>query len=171
MRWFCLYGYHVCCWVYLSHLSISYQIQVESYRNAVVAHVLTGNVWRDGAIANYIIGSSLVVDADFRTVLLVWVDISSCRVTMTNIGAGGGGRIIKPSPSAVIWMGFWVVASMDISFGNLKVYLILIGIVSVMTRIDISFKFIYYCPHLQRLNMFQIFLTYYREKICFVAIY
>ena len=59
-------------------------------------HVLTGNSQRNWAFVNYIIGSSVVVDSDLRTVILVRMDFSSYRLTVTSIGAGVGiGHVLK----------------------------------------------------------------------------
>ena len=148
--------------MYLAHLSILYQTKVQSYQNVffVVAHTLTGNSRRNGIVVNYIIISSVVLDADLRTVLIVWMALCFHNLIMTSIGDGGGIRhVLKPSLSVVIWMNFCLVARMDIILGNMKMYQRLLGIVSVMTIINISCYFTDYCPHLTRFTMLQIFLT------------
>ena len=127
LSWFHLCGYHGYCWAYLAHIYILYQTQVQSFRNVVVvvviAHVLTGNGQKNGAVFNYIIGSSVIVDADLRTALLFWVALSSHHFTVTSISAGGViGHVLKPYLSVVGWMNFWVVARMDTTIGNMKVY-------------------------------------------------
>ena len=144
LSWFRLCGYHGYCWAYLSHLSILYQTQVQSYKNVFIALVLTGNSQRDGAALKYIIGSPVVVDAELIIFLFVWMVISSRRLTMPSIvNGGGGGRGLNPYLSVVGWINFWVVTRMDIALGGLKAYQRLIGILSVMTRIDISCNFTY----------------------------
>ena len=120
----------------MSHLYHLYQTRVQSYQNIFVALFLTGNVQINGAVANYIISSSIVVDANLRIVLLMWVDLSSHRLTVPIIGAvEGGGHVQKPSLIVVGWMDFIVVAIMDIALGDMRAYQILLGIVSVMKRI------------------------------------
>ena len=172
LSWFRLCGYHGCCWANLAHLYILYQTQVQSYRKIVVAHVRTGNVQWNGAVVNYIIGSSIIVDAELRTVLLVWMALSSHRLTFPSIGDGGGiGQVVNPSLRIFVWINFWVVAWVDIGLGNMKAYQRLLGIVSVMKRIDISCNFTDYCPHLPSLTMLQLLLTWHKEKICCVARY
>ena len=91
----------------MSHLYILYQTQVKSYRNVIVTHILTGKIQINVAVVNYIIGSSVVVDADLRTVLLVWMDHSSHHLTATSIVDGGGiGHMLNVSVSVVRWMNF-----------------------------------------------------------------
>ena len=144
----------------MSRISILYQTQVQSYRNVVVALVLTGNSQRDGAVANYIIGSPVVVDADLKTVLLVWMALSShCLTVPSIVSVGGEGNVIKPSLVVVGWMNFCVLARMDLALGYLKEYQRLLWIVSVMMIIDISCNFKYYCPRLPSLTMLKMFLT------------
>ena len=103
LSWFCLCGYHGCCWAYLYHQSILYQTQVQSYRKFLVALVLTGNGQRDSAVVNYIIGFFVILDVDLRTIVLVWVALSYHSLTVPIIGArggrGGGGHMLKPSLS------------------------------------------------------------------------
>ena len=154
---FCLCGYHGCCCAYLSCITILYKIQVQSYQNIVVALVLTGNCQINGAIVNYIIGSSIVVEFDLRTVLLVCMALSSHCLTVPSIGSGGGGgHVLKNYLSVVVWMNFWVVTRIDIALGNMKAYQRLLGIVSVMTIIDIYCNFTDYCPHLPSLTMLKM---------------
>ena len=79
---------------------------------------------------------------------------------MPSIGAGGRiGRVLKPYLIVVGQINFLVVARMDIALGNLKVYQILLGILSVMDRIDTSCNFIDYCLHLPSLTMLKMLLT------------
>ena len=76
-------------------------------KNIVVSLVLTLNGERDGAILNLIIGSSVVVDSDIRNFLLVWIDISSHRLTVPIIGAGGGRwNMLKPYLTFFQWKLF-----------------------------------------------------------------
>ena len=104
---FRLCGYHGCCWAYLDHLVILYQTQVQSYQNVVLVHVLPGNDQRNGAVINYIIGSSAVVDVNLKTVLLVWMALSSCRLTASIIDALVGiGNLLNPFLRVVGWMNF-----------------------------------------------------------------
>ena len=50
--------------------------------------------------------------------------------------------MLKPSLSVAGWMNFLVVARMNNALGGLKTYQIMLGIVSVMTRINIYFNLI-----------------------------
>ena len=107
MKLFFLCGYHGCCCSYLDNLSILYQTQVQSYQNFVVAHTLTGNGQGNGAVVNYIIGLFVVVDSGLRTVLVVWMDLSSHCLTVPSIGAGEGvGNVLKPSLIVSGWTYF-----------------------------------------------------------------
>ena len=45
---------------------------------------------KNGAIVNNIIGSSIIVDTNLITALLVWMDIYSHHLTVPSIGYGGG---------------------------------------------------------------------------------
>ena len=156
MKLFFLCGYHGCCCSYLDNLSILYQTQVQSYQNFVVAHTLTGNGQGNGAVVNYIIFLSIIVDSNLRTILLVWVALSYCRITVTIIGSGGGiGHVLNTSLIVVGWMIFLVVARMDIALGNLKTYQRMLGIVSI----NIYCNFTDYYLHLPSLNMLKMLLT------------
>ena len=144
----------------MSHLCILYQTQFQSYRNVVVAHILTGNGQRNGTVVSYIIGSYVVVESDLRTVLLVWIALSSHCLTVPSIVARGcKGHVLNPYLSVVGWIIVLVVTSMDIALNNLKLHQRLLGVVSVMRRIKISFNFTDYCPRLPSFTMLQIFLT------------
>ena len=67
--------------------------------------------------------------------------------------------MLDPSLRAVVCMDFLLVASMDISLGNIKAYQKLLGVVSVITRIYITSNYKYYCSRLPRLTMLQILLS------------
>ena len=76
-------------------------------KNFVITHVLTGNGRRNGAVVNYIIGSSAIVDTNLRTVLIVWMALYYRGLTVSSIGAGGGiWNVIKTYLSVVGWMNF-----------------------------------------------------------------
>ena len=67
--------------------------------------------------------------------------------------------MLDPSSRAVVCMDFLLVASMDISLGNIHSFDKLLGVVYVITRIYITSNYNYYCSRLPRLTMLQILLS------------
>ena len=109
---------------------------------------------------------------DLITIFLVWINLSSHCLTVPSICIGQGiNHVLNTSLSTVVRMSFWVFARLDIALGNLKAYQRLLGIVSVMNRINIYCNRNYYFYHLPILTMLQMLITLHREKCFCVARY
>ena len=62
---------------------------------------------KNGAVVNHIIGSSIIIDTNLITALLVWMDIYSHHLTVLSIKSGREiGHVLKTYLSAVGWVNF-----------------------------------------------------------------